>query len=935
MPKASPIQPTFSGGEFSPKVYGRVDNERYKTGLAKAENWLPTVQGPMVRRPGMAYSGADAKDPSKPPVLIPFQVSQTESYMLEFGDQYMRVFYGGAPLTTSSTLFRITATWSDQVGPVGATSSSRLFAMRSSFYPLRGEFHSATSVIAASSVLEIQSPYRHPDVHAIKFTQKDDAMFIVCSSYPEFVLERRGHLNWELKRTEKLDGPYLPLNSYRSSGDCARFCIVASSIPLSTSADGANVRTHSMTTGPVVAVANITYPNGSSGPVRVTTSGSHPYVTGDKVLMKGINGAANYNVSTAGVPYFQIVVQTNTTFDLQGTTFGSSYVNGGSVYPALFELNRGSATAFSDLRRNIALYRTDGGRAWGYITNLSDMATGIIAMPASSPNIQNGPLDQNLYWQLGVESVNLGYASAVTFHQNRRGIAGYPSFPQRVDLSYVGDYSNYAASGSSVIITDANAISQTLLSAQQNRLHWIASDTKGLLAGSFSTEWQVTPNSQAAALTPTNFNANPTSFFGSQDSEAVQTGNATLYIQKGGQRVRELNYFFQVDTYRSTDIAELSEHLMLPGLQKIVNQKETIPIVWALTTDGKLRSMTYSRDDATLKVGWAPHTLGGQSDSSGTAPVIKSIATLPSLDGTFDQLWCVVQRFVNGTSVCSIEYMNKIFDDKTLQEDSKHLDMMATYDSPVAISMVTAGSALVTTSAAHGISAGDYLKVTEVVGLNSSITSVDGVVTNSNLVNYRTFIAGTSSGSTLFLLNPDTLQVEDTRPYSAYFSGGEIRKMVQTITGLTWLKNETVSVVADGKSHPNVIVNSGGAITLDYKAAVVQIGYDYNSDGKTLRLEAGSADGSSIGKLRRAHRAAFMVHRAGNLQVGPSHDRLLSATLESFDPPQVDRAPALYSGIVRESLETEHDFEGQVAFRVNKGQPAMIQSITTTLEEND
>ncbi len=108
MPKASPIQTSFSGGEFSPFVQGRVDVERYKTGLETVLNYIPTLQGPLVRRPGTKYV-ANAKDPAKPPTLIPFQFSADQSYMLEFGDFYTRFFSNEGQLITSSTTFKITA----------------------------------------------------------------------------------------------------------------------------------------------------------------------------------------------------------------------------------------------------------------------------------------------------------------------------------------------------------------------------------------------------------------------------------------------------------------------------------------------------------------------------------------------------------------------------------------------------------------------------------------------------------------------------------------------------------------------------------------------------------------------------------------------------------------------------------------------------------
>lgn len=40
MPLINPIQPTFSGGEFSPSIYPRVDIDKYRTGLKTCRNFI-------------------------------------------------------------------------------------------------------------------------------------------------------------------------------------------------------------------------------------------------------------------------------------------------------------------------------------------------------------------------------------------------------------------------------------------------------------------------------------------------------------------------------------------------------------------------------------------------------------------------------------------------------------------------------------------------------------------------------------------------------------------------------------------------------------------------------------------------------------------------------------------------------------------------------
>jgi hypothetical protein len=531
-----------------------------------------------------------------------------------------------------------------------------------------------------------------------------------------------------------------------------------------------------------------------------------------------------------------------------------------------------------------------------------------------------------------------GYPSAGTFHQQRKFVGGCPAYPQQIDGSVSGEYDNFAASNSSFVVTDASAIQRTLASAQKNQIFWLKSEDHALLAGTLQSEFKITPSTDGAALTPSNFNASETGAFGSADSDALRVGNTTVYIHRARRRVHELNFFYQVDTYRSTDLAALADHLTAPGIQKLSVQTESIPVVWGMRTDGKLVSMNYNRDDVSLQVGWAGHILGGSSDSAKTAPVVKSIASIPSPDGTHDNLWMAVQRYINGTSVITVEYLTDVYEDGDGVENSFYVDCGGTYDNPISISSIsTAAAAVVTTGTSHLLAAGDAVTLRGVVGMNSSVVDVDGNVFSSSLVNYRYFTVGTTTATTFFLKEYEGSEVNSVG-YSAYFSGGSVRKLVSSISGATWLKNETVSVLADGKIHNDVTINSAGVLTLEWPAATVQFGYKYDSEGKTLRKDSGSQDGTAIGKKRKPSRAAFMLHNVGEINVGPSFDRLtpvqdVQTFLSELTPSST--TGGLFSGITRDSLESRFDFDGQICFRQSAPLPGMVQTLTVIMETND
>lgn len=77
-----------------------------------------------------------------------------------------------------------------------------------------------------------------------------------------------------------------------------------------------------------------------------------------------------------------------------------------------------------------------------------------------------------------------------------------------------------------------------------------------------------------------------------------------------------------------------------------------------------------------------------------------------------------------------------------------------------------------------------------------------------------------------------------------------------TIHGLDYLEGETVSIFADGQPRASKTV-SGGSITLDDPASVVQVGYAFPSWVLPMRIEPPAGDGTSQGKIKRINKVVF------------------------------------------------------------------------------
>ena len=85
------VQTSFSAGEISPEMRGRTDTSKHQNGLKKSTNAAISPFGGVVRRNGSRFVNK-AKYSDKELILIKFVFSVDQSYMLEFGEYYIRFY---------------------------------------------------------------------------------------------------------------------------------------------------------------------------------------------------------------------------------------------------------------------------------------------------------------------------------------------------------------------------------------------------------------------------------------------------------------------------------------------------------------------------------------------------------------------------------------------------------------------------------------------------------------------------------------------------------------------------------------------------------------------------------------------------------------------------------------------------------------------------
>ncbi len=91
MPKVSPMQTSFAGGEIGPMLEGRVDLEDYAQSVRRMEGFIPTVQGPALRCAGTRFVG-EVKASANRTWLVRFEFNVEQAYEIEFGNQYIRFY---------------------------------------------------------------------------------------------------------------------------------------------------------------------------------------------------------------------------------------------------------------------------------------------------------------------------------------------------------------------------------------------------------------------------------------------------------------------------------------------------------------------------------------------------------------------------------------------------------------------------------------------------------------------------------------------------------------------------------------------------------------------------------------------------------------------------------------------------------------------------
>jgi hypothetical protein len=676
MPKANIIQTNFSSGEISPLAKGRVDIVRFFNGAERLENFMVYPQGGIGRRRGSKFI-SEVKDSAQYTVLQQFKFSSGQSYILEFGDQYIRIFQGG------------------------------------------GVVESAPAV-----PVEVVSPWTTSQLNDLYFTQSADVMYICHPDHQTRTLSRTSHTSWSLSLFTTLDGPYMPQNTtdpdladveLTTTGILDRAFITSTANDFVVGDVGKYVeyyvddlRTLAKITNYISATKvevepkqNVLAPLPveaswetvtSTGTWTCTLEVSHGVFSRNSV---GMFVYADFGIGHADTGWYLIYQYDGASRDKVQALKKASYVlvvptgtltlSGRTVYGEVYS----SADLFvaSDIDRHIRL-NVLTEQIPGTIISYHSARHVTVKFTRAFPLKEDNPTKlrndgKTKEWRLGAWSASTGWPSCVVFHEERLVFAATNSQPLTVWMSYSGDYINFAPTEDDSIVTDANAVTYTIASDEVNRIRWLVSSTV-LLIGTTGSEYQTRASSSAEPITPTNIQVLQQTKFGSNKAKPQKVANSVLYIQRSGRKLRELIYSYEVDGFVSNDLTIVSEHVLRENNQAVdtVYQPEPHNLVWIVTESGQLLSFVFNKEQEIFS--WGRHVLGGSYN--GGSPVVESVAVSDSTSGLFDEVWLIVKRTINGQTKRYIEYITGEFwpTSPTDKTDMYFVDCGLTYSGALA-----------------------------------------------------------------------------------------------------------------------------------------------------------------------------------------------------------------------------------------------------------
>ena len=910
MTKASYAFSSFTSGEGSPRLDGRVDLSKYFSMCSTLENFVTLPHGGATRRSGTQYV-TEVKTSSASTRIFGFEFSTEQTYIVEMGNEYMRFIKDGSQiLETAKNITGIT-----QANPAVVTSSSHGYSNGDEVYitgvvgmtEVNGKnfkvagvttntfqlqdmtstnvnsssFTAYGSAGTAARVYTITSPFLTAELFQVQFAQSADVMYLVHPNHSPRKLTRTGHTDWTLVEVPFELGPMMDENSTATT-----------------------LTSNGLTSSVTITASAVTGINNDTG-----------FQTNDVGrLIKLFDGYAKI---TARNSTTEVVATVQTNAELRAEllpAYAASTISFAEGDPSSTGSEHNdriidSAKKFIDegfkVGQKITVSSTTSNNGTYLIVSITDdtilvsPSDDLVTEAAASGHTITGAIEASDEWSLGAFSAQTGYPSCVCFYEERLVFAGTSEQPQTIFFSESGGFEQFKEGAD-----DADAMRYTIASQQVNICRYLQPG-RVLIVGTTGGEFSASSTSQGEALTPTNVQIKRQTTYGSANVAPIQSGNAVLFLQRAKRKIRD------VDGYIAPDMTILAEHISQGGFEDLAIQQEPDNIIWAVRADGVLCGLTYRREEQV--VAWHRHKMGGTftgvhgSATSQTYDygLVESVASIPG-DLDEDEVYVVVRRTINSLEKRFIEKLSALNFGSDVT-DAIFIDSSLTFTGVSS----TLSSEINATATTVPLAASSAFPTSGAVKIGTEVITYTGNSSNQ-LTGCTRAVSGTAA---------------------THASGATVTQAVNGFTNLHHLEGQTVSILADGAAHPEKTVASG-VITLGRYATKAHVGLKFTSTLKTMRIEAGSADGTAQGKMKRLQHATLRLYRSVGVKVGESDSANDLIPFRS-SAEKMDAAISLFTGDKQIEFDGGLDTDGFVTVIQDQPLPLTLLGIYIRLHTWD
>lgn len=547
-------QLAFTTGEVSPDVSSRFDLEQYKSALLEAENVVIRPYGAVAKRQGSQYVG-QVKYSDKPTRLFEFTTNTNNSFMLEFGDKYIRVWNYGI-----------------------------------------------------YTGIEVTTPFTSDILFDLNCNQSGDVMFICSGKYPIQTLSRYSDTDWRMSAYKLTEQPYDEINTdnghtltvngdtITSTKDLFTQDMVGSVIQIAYYVEAV----HTKSAGEVVEKKVKRYMQAQT--IEKTYNNIN-YNVGAFSTDTELSWKFTTHGTWEGTVKLQISNNDGQTWkDYRTYTSKNDYnvtdtgkIEAGARLKYVSDIKSGSVNC--DL--SIMPFTQYGIVEIKSVTDAKNAKVNVLnGIKEGEPSYQ---------WKLGSWNRGRGYPKLCTFYQDRFVVAATDSKPNFIWFSRTGDYPNFGVEKVEGTITDDSAITLPVINRKMCEIRHLvpANDLIILTSGN---EWIVRGDK---TITPTNCNLKTQTQRGALSCEPQFIGNRCVFVQERGGTVRDMGYSYESDNYTGQDLT-LFVKTLVKGHLAVTSAYAQDPdsIIYYVRDDGQLNCLTYIPEQKVY--GWSHFVTNGK-----------------------------------------------------------------------------------------------------------------------------------------------------------------------------------------------------------------------------------------------------------------------------------------------------------------------------------